>query len=196
MMQTWGVPSILLHSKAYEYAKILADKGERVVDLAFADGFALEDHIVKAMALGSPFVKLICMGRATMTPGFLGTNIEGVINPSRREKIHGNWDKLPPSVTAVGVYPEEIFAGYFDVKKLVGEEDIYKIPYGAIAFWTLPDKLAGGAQQLLAELRKFDIHSLSRSDISSGNRETERETGIPFITSVQDEEAKNILLTF
>jgi hypothetical protein len=195
MMQTWGVPSILLHSKAYEYAKILADRGEKVVDMAFAGGFAREDHIIKAMALGSPFVKLICMGRATMIPGFLGTNIEGVINPSRREKIHGNWDKLPPSVTAFGVYPEEIFAGYFDVKKIVGEDEIYKIPYGAIAFWTLADKLAGGIQQLLAGLRKFDIKALSRSDISSGNRETERETGIPFITDVQDAEAKKVILS-
>jgi len=98
-------------------------------------------------------------------------------------------------VTAFGVYPEEIFAGYFDVKKIVGEDEIYKIPYGAIAFWTLADKLAGGIQQLLAGLRKFDIKALSRSDISSGNRETERETGIPFITTVQDEEAKKVLLS-
>ncbi|UCC96155.1 MAG: FMN-binding glutamate synthase family protein, partial [Candidatus Omnitrophota bacterium] len=25
MMESWGVPSIILHAKAYEYAKILAD---------------------------------------------------------------------------------------------------------------------------------------------------------------------------
>ena len=29
MMQSWGVPSINLHSKAYEYASILAAKGRK-----------------------------------------------------------------------------------------------------------------------------------------------------------------------
>ena len=29
MMQTWGVPSIYLHAKTYEYAQRLADKGKR-----------------------------------------------------------------------------------------------------------------------------------------------------------------------
>ncbi|UCD33578.1 MAG: FMN-binding glutamate synthase family protein, partial [Desulfobacterales bacterium] len=48
MMQSWGVPSIFLHSKAYEYASMLAAKGEKVVDMSFAGGFALEDHIFKA----------------------------------------------------------------------------------------------------------------------------------------------------
>jgi len=84
MMQSWGVPSIFLHSKAYEYADILAAKGEKVVDMSFAGGFALEDHIFKALALGAPFTKLICMGRAIMIPGFVGANIEGVVNPKRR----------------------------------------------------------------------------------------------------------------
>jgi len=54
MMQSWGVPSINLHSKAYEYASILAAKGEKVVDMAFAGGFALEDSIFKGLALGAP----------------------------------------------------------------------------------------------------------------------------------------------
>lgn len=49
MMQTWGVPSILLHSKAYEYASILANKGQKVVDMAFAGGFAREDHVLKPL---------------------------------------------------------------------------------------------------------------------------------------------------
>ena len=52
MMQSWGVPSIFLHSKAYEYASILAARGEKVVDMSFAGGFALEDSIFKALALG------------------------------------------------------------------------------------------------------------------------------------------------
>jgi glutamate synthase domain-containing protein 2 len=193
MMETWGVPSILLHSKAYEYATILAAKGKKVVDMAFAGGFAREDHIFKALALGAPYTKIICMGRALMIPGFVGTNIQGALNPSIREKINGNWDKLPPSVAELGSSPEEIFAGYYDVQKKVGASEMKNIPLGAIAIWTLADKLAAGLQQLMAGARKFSLKEISRNDIVSANRETERETKIPFITDVLDESAKKIL---
>ncbi|RKL62451.1 FMN-binding glutamate synthase family protein [Thermoanaerobacteraceae bacterium SP2] len=193
MMETWGVPSILLHSKAYEYASILANKGKKVVDMAFAGGFAREDHIFKALALGAPFTKIVCMGRALMIPAFVGSNIEGVLHPERKAKVNGNWDVLPPTVSQLGLKAEEIFAGYHEVKRKVGEEEMKNIPYGAIAIWTLADKLAAGLQQLMAGARKFSLPAISREDIASANRETERETRIPFITDVKDDIALNIL---
>jgi hypothetical protein len=193
MMETWGVPSIFLHAKAYEYASILAGRGEKVVDLAFAGGLAREDHIFKALALGAPYTKLICMGRSLMIPGFLGANIEGVIKPETCGIVHGNWDKLPQSVAQFGRVPEEIFAGYYDVQEKIGADEMKNIPYGAIAIWTLADKLAAGLQQLLAGARKFSLAELSRSDLFSANRETERETQIPFMTDVLDNTAKRIL---
>ncbi|OIQ60412.1 hypothetical protein MOTE_08180 [Moorella thermoacetica] len=194
MMETWGVPSILLHSKAYEYAGLLAARGKKVVDMAFAGGLAREDHIFKALALGAPYVKLVCMGRALMIPGFVGSNIEGVLHPERRAKVNGNWDSLPKAVAELGTKAEEIFAGYYDVQKKVGAEEMKNIPYGAIAFWTLADKLTAGLQQLMAGARKFSLDQITRNDIASANRETEAETGIPFITDVQDELARKILL--
>jgi glutamate synthase domain-containing protein 2 len=193
MMQSWGVPSIFLHAKAYEYANLLAAKGEKVVDMSFAGGFALEDSIFKALALGAPFTKLVCMGRAIMIPGFVGANIEGVLNPERKEKLNGNWDNLPRTVSNVGSKAEDIFASYFDVQKKVGKKEMKNIPYGAIAFYTLADKLACGLQQLMAGARKFSLDQISREDIFSGNRETERETGIPHVSDVNDETAKKIL---
>lgn len=193
MMQSWGVPSINLHSKAHEYASILAAKGERVVDMSFAGGFALEDHIFKALALGAPFTKLICMGRAIMIPGFAGSNIEGVLRPERKEAVNGNWDKLPRTVSDIGGKAEEIFASYYDLQKKVGKKEMKNIPYGAIAFYTLADKLACGLQQLMAGARKFALNEVSRSDLFSGNRETARETGIPHVSDVNDETARNIL---
>ena len=193
MMQSWGVPSINLHSKAYEYASILAARGQRVVDLSFAGGFALEDSIFKGLALGAPYTKLICMGRALMVPGFLGANIEGALLPDRREKLNGNWASLPKSVTEIGSKVEEIFACYFDVEKKVGKDEMANIPYGAIALYTLTDKLACGLQQLMAGARKFSLDKISRSDLFSANRETERETGIPHVSEVNDETAKKIL---
>jgi len=193
MMESWGVPSILLHSKAYEYANLLKEKGENVPDLSFAGGFAREDHIFKALALGAPFTKIVCMGRALMIPGFLGSNIQGVLDPDKKIQVHGNWDKLPKTVSDIGVSAEEIFAGYYDVRKKVGKKEMSRIPYGAIAFWTMTDKLKAGLQQFMAGVRKFALPSLTRRDIASANRETERETGIEFITDALDRQAREIL---
>ena len=193
MMQSWGVPSINLHAKAYEYASILAAKGQNVVDLSLAGGFCLEDSIFKAMALGAPYTKLICMGRSLMIPGYLGANIEGVINPERKEELSGNWDNLPKSVSSLGATPEELFSCYFDVQKKIGKDEMKNIPYGAIAFWTLADKLGCGLQQLMAGARKFALEQISRNDLFSANRETERETGITHCADVNDEFAKKIL---
>jgi len=193
MMQSWGVPSINLHSKAYEYASILAAKGENVVDMSFAGGFALEDHIFKGLALGAPFTKLICMGRALMVPGFVGANIEGALFPEKRGTVNGHWSELPRTVQGIGNNAKEIFAGYFDVEKKVGLDEMKNIPYGAIGLYTLVDKLSCGLQQLLAGARKFSVRKIKRSDIFSGNRETARETGIPHVSDVNDESAKKIL---
>lgn len=193
MMETWGVPSIFLHSKAREYAEILDKKGEDLVDLAFAGGLAREDHVFKALALGAPYTKLICMGRALMIPGFLGSNIEGAMFPDRKGSLSAHWDKLPSSVLKVGSYPEEIFAGYYDVQNKVGEDAMKKIPFGALAMWTLSDKITGGLQQLMAGARKFSLSEISRDDLFSANREVEAVTGIPYITEALDDSAKQIL---
>ncbi len=193
MMQSWGVPSINLHSKAYEYASILAAQGARVVDLSFAGGFALEDSIFKALALGAPYTKMVCMGRAVMIPGYLGANIEGALHPERKEAVSGNWERLPKTVADLGATPDEIFACYFDIQKKIGKDEMKKIPYGAMAFWTMADKLSCGLQQLMAGARKFSLNQLTRGDIFSANRETAKETGITHCSDVNDELAKKIL---
>ena len=195
MMQSWGVPSVILHSKAYEYASMLAASGKKVTDLSFAGGFALEDSIFKGLALGAPYTKLICMGRSIMIPGFAGSNIEGALFPERRAAVNGNWDKLPKTVTEIGTKAEEIFAGYYDIQHKLGADEMKNIPYGAMAMWTMADKLAAGLQQLLAGSRKFSLCDIARNDIASGNRETEAETGITFIGDAGDETAKKILMS-
>ncbi|OKY78961.1 MAG: Glutamate synthase domain 2 and ferredoxin domain [Candidatus Methanohalarchaeum thermophilum] len=193
MMDHWGVPSMVLHDKAYKYSKILEEEGFDVPDLSFAGGFAREDHLFKALALGSPYVKTICMGRALMVPGFVGANIEGVFNPGRKEELNGNWDELPRSVKEVGEKPEEIFSGWYDVKDKVGEDEMENIPFGAVALWNLVNKLGTGLKQFMAGARKFNIESIDRGDLMSANKKTENLTGIPFMSDSYDEEAKDIL---
>lgn len=195
MMETWGVPSLHLHAKAYEYAKVLADNGEHVVDMSFAGGLVREDHIFKALALGAPFTKLICMGRSLMIPAYLGANIEGVLNPDKKDLLNGHWEKLPPTVTENGITPQEIFSGYYDVQKKVGKDEMKNIPLGAIAAWTAADKLAAGLQQLMAGARKFNLSEISRDEIWAANRETEAETGLSYITDADNDKALKILNT-
>ncbi len=193
MMDHWGVPSLPLHAKAYDYCRILAQRGITPPDISLAGGFAREDHLFKALTLGAPFTKLVCMGRAPMIPGFLGSNIEGVLRPERRAAVNGNWDQLPSTVKALGKAPEAIFSGWEAVRQKVGEEAMAEIPFGAVAMYGYADKLACGLQQFMAGARKFSIDQLSRGDLMSANRETADVTGIPYMTDAQDELAMAVL---
>jgi hypothetical protein len=193
MMDHWGVPSLALHAKTYEYCTILEKSGLKVPDISLAGGFAREDHIFKAIALGAPYNKLVCMGRAPMIPGYLGSNIEGVIHPDRKQRVNGHWDALPKNVLEVGKHPEEIFAAWEMVKAKVGADEMDNIPFGAIAMYGYCDKLAAGLQQFMAGARKFNLSEITRSDLMAANRETAEETGIPYMTDAQDDAAKAIL---
>jgi hypothetical protein len=194
MMQHWGIPSLPLHAKTYEYCKILENKGIRVPDISFAGGFAREDHLFKALSLGAPFAKMVCLGRAPMIAGFLGSNIEATFYPERKVELNGHWEKLPPTVTEYGIYPEEIFTEWETVKNKVGADEMKNIPFGAVAMMGYADKLGAGLQQFMAGARKFNLGELSRSDLISSNRETAEIANIPFMTDALDEEAKAVLL--
>jgi glutamate synthase domain-containing protein 2 len=183
MMEEWGIPSLYLHSAAREYASILESRGGRVPDLAFAGGFSSEDGIFKALALGAPYTKAVCMGRALMIPGMVGKNIARWIK-------EGN---LPKGVADFGQTPEEIFVNYERVKNIVGAEEIKNIPLGAIGIYSYADKLKVGLQQLMAGARCFNIGVISRKDIMSLTEECARVTGIPYLMECCREEALKIL---
>jgi glutamate synthase domain-containing protein 2 len=193
MMQHWGVPSLHLHAKTYEYCKVLADRGIQPPDISLAGGFAREDHIFKALALGAPYTKLVCLGRAPMIAGFLGANIEGVFKPDKRSELHGHWEQLPLNVKMVGSYPEEIFAGWEAVRNKVGDNEMKHIPFGAVAMCGYVDKLSCGLQQFMAGARRFKLSEIRRADLMAGNRETAEVTGVPFMTDALHEEAMAVL---
>ena len=157
MMEEWGMPTLYLHSAAYEFASILAKKGKRVPDLAFAGGFSSEDGVFKALALGAPYVKAVCMGRALMIPGMVGKNIE-------------QWMKdgdMPKTVSQFGSTKEEIFVCYEQVKDLVGAGEIDNIPLGAIGIYSYSDKIKVGLQQLMAGARCFNTSVITRGELMS-----------------------------
>jgi len=64
MMEEWGMPSIYLHSRRRNSRQLAARaSGCRTWPSA---RFSAEDHIFKALSLGAPFCKAVCMGRAMM----------------------------------------------------------------------------------------------------------------------------------
>ncbi len=193
MMEHWGVPSLPLHAKTYEYCKLLESRGIAVPDISLAGGFAREDHVFKAMALCAPFTKLVCMGRAPMIPGYLGSNIQGVFQPEKRAALNGHWETLPASVSKFGRCPEEIFAEWEAVKAKVGADEMKNIPFGAIAMYGYADKLACGMQQFMAGARKFKLSEITRRELLANNEETAEVTGLPYVTEAADEKALEIL---
>ena len=183
MMEEWGMPSLYLHSAACEFCRKLADKGERVPDLAFAGAFSSEDGVFKALALGAPFSKAVCMGRALMIPGMVGKNIQQWLRDG----------KLPSTVSQFGSTPEEIFVNYEDVLNIVGKNEIEKIPLGAIGIFSYVEKIKVGLQQLMAGVRCFSVPAITRQELMSLTEECAKVTGIPYLMDAYREEAMQIL---
>jgi glutamate synthase domain-containing protein 2 len=183
MMEEWGVPSIYLHSAAVEFADKLAAKGERVPDLAFAGGFSTEDHVFKCLALGAPYVKAVCMGRALMIPGMVGKNTHNWMN-------NGG---LPPTISQHGKKAEEIFVCWEEVLDIVGKDEMEKIPWGAVGIYSYGQKLKVGLQQLMAGARCFSVPAITRRELMSLTRECAEVTGIPYVMDAYREEAEAIL---
>jgi len=183
MMEEWGVPAIYLHSAAAQFADKLAAKGQPVPDMAFAGGFSAEDHIFKCLALGAPYVRAVCMGRALMIPGMVGKNVTNWMN-------NGG---LPKNVAQYGSKVEEIFACYEQVAEIVGKHEMSKIPLGAIGIFSYAQKLSVGLQQLMAGARCFSVPSITRKEIFSLTRECAEVTGIPYVMDAYREEAEAIL---
>ncbi|MFP4429565.1 MAG: glutamate synthase-related protein [Desulfovermiculus sp.] len=184
MMSEWGVPALYLHSMTYELCHRLAEKGHWVPDIAFAGGFSSEDHIFKALALGAPYCKAVCMGRALMIPGMVGKNI-------------GRWLKgedggLPKSVAQFGSTAEEIFLCYEEVKHMYGAE-VETMPLGALGIYSASEKLRIGLQQIMAGARKWRVDLISRKDLACLTREATDVTGIPYIMDAYREDALRII---
>jgi len=184
MMAEWGIPAIYLHSMAYELTRRLAQKGAWVPDLAFAGGFSSEDHIFKALALGAPYCKAVCMGRALMIPGMVGKNID--------RWLKGEDGGLPPTVSAFGTTKEEIFVCYEELKAKYGKA-IKDIPLGAVGVYSASEKLRVGLQQLMAGARKWRTHLICRDDLACLTEESATVTGIPYIMEAYKEEALAII---
>ena len=188
MMEEWGVPTFYLQSMAYMCAKRLATRGVWIPDLAMAGGFSTEDHVFKVLAMGAPYFKAVCMGRGLMIPGFVGDNIEAVL----QGKPDRNWKELPSTVTQFGSSPEQLFSTYSALQDRYGK-DIDQIPLGAIGVYTFVDKLRTGLTQFMAGARSFRLDSVNRADVAALTEDAAKVSGVTYIMDAFREEAESIL---
>jgi hypothetical protein len=180
MMNEWGIPTVYLESLLYKFLKRLDEKGEFVPSCAIAGGIALEDHIFKAIALGAPYVKAICMGRATLTAAMVG-------------KTHGQLMK--ETYSDGKEYQEALlrtFIGAEQLKEKYGD-DFERIPPAAIGIYTYYERLATGLRQLMAGERKFALKYIDRNDIMTLTREAADVSGISYLMEADTEEVEKIL---
>jgi glutamate synthase domain-containing protein 2 len=182
MMEEWGIPTFYLQSLTYEFCEKLAKRGMRIPDLAIAGGFSMEDHIFKVLAMGAPYVKAVCIGRAMMIPGMVGKNI-------------GLWlqgNDLPTTVSRYGRSPKEIFVCYDELAEKYGKR-MGEIPLGAVGIYSFTQKLRVGLQQLMAGSRNFRLATISRRDLMCLTEEAARVSGIPYLMQAYREEAETVL---
>ncbi|MCF6156633.1 MAG: FMN-binding glutamate synthase family protein [Candidatus Brocadia sp.] len=183
MMNEWGVPTLYIASLTYNYVHKLASKGQYVPDIILAGGFAFEDDIFKAMALGAPYVKAVGMARPPLCAAHVGKLIAEQIKKNSVDK----------TVEPYGKTLEEIFVLASRVKKLFGANG-REVPPGAIGVYSYYQRLSQGLRQLMCGARKFALEYLTRDDIVTLTREATEVTGIKYIMDADREEAERILM--
>lgn len=183
MMNEWGVPTLYIASLTYNYVHKLASKGQYVPDIILAGGFAFEDDIFKAMALGAPYVKAVGMARSPLCAAHVGKLIA--------EQIKKN--DIDKTIEPYGKTMEEIFVLASRAKRLFGTNG-REVPPGAIGVYSYYQRLSQGLRQLMCGTRKFALEYLTRDDIVTLTREAAEVTGIKYIMDADIEEAEQILM--
>jgi len=181
MMNEWGIPTVYLECLAYQMYDKLAERGAYLPSLAVAGGISLEDHIFKALALGSPYVKAICLGRALMTAAMVGKT-NGKLTAEKMDLEGRPFEEGILGLFAVGAFLKERFG-----------DDFMKLPAGAIGVYSYVDRLKQGLQQLMAGARKFALQYIDRNDIVSLTREAADVSGIPYVMECDQKEIDAIL---
>ncbi|MDL1988275.1 MAG: FMN-binding glutamate synthase family protein [Deltaproteobacteria bacterium] len=181
MMNEWGIPTVQLECLAYQMCRRLASKGAYIPPIAIAGGLSLEDHLFKAIALGAPYVKAICLGRAILTAAMVG-------------KTHGKLmaEKMELEGEDVAEGYLRLFAVGAELRERYGK-DFSNLPAGAIGLYSYIDRLKQGLQQFMAGARKFALKYIDRNDIVALTKDSAEISGISYVMDSDAEEVDKIL---
>ena len=182
MMNEWGIPTLYIAALTYNYIHKLASKGQYVPDVILAGGFAFEDDIFKAFALGAPYVKAVGMARSPLCAAHVGKLVAEQINKNAVDK----------TIEPYGKTIDEVFVLASRAKRLFGASG-KEVPLGAIGVYSYYQRLSQGLRQLMCGSRKFALEYLTRNDIVTLTRDAAEVTGIRYIMDADSEEVEQIL---
>ena len=182
MMNEWGIPVVEIHSLVYQYYKTLQAKKCFLPDLAFAGGFTFEDQMLKGLALGAPFTKLIGYARAPLAAAMVAKNIGKSIEAQN----------LPIYIQRFGMGVDEVFVTAHELREELGDR-FKKLPVGAIGVYTYNQRLAQGMRQFMAGARKFAMKYITRDDIAAITLDAARISGVPYVMDIDKKEVEAML---
>lgn len=163
MMNEWSYPTIVLEKKVVEICKRLEKEGFTLPAITITGGFASEDQVFKALALGEGYITSVGLCRAAMAAAMTGKKIG--------EEIKSG--KVPEIFRSFGKSVEEIFSDLPDLCAIYGKEAMMFSP-GAIGVFSYLNKIGFGVQHFAALNRKFDIKLLNAEDLIPLTEEAEK----------------------
>ena len=167
MMNEWSHPTIDLIKIVNRLVGELREENLWIPEIAIAGGIAMEDTMFKALALGTPNIKLVGIGRAAMAAAVTGKNIGELIEN----------DATPASYKAFGDTADTIFKDANYIKSIYKETG-KPISYGAIGLYSYLSRLSFGLKLLMALNRKFSLKYIHQSDVIPLTKEA-REYTLP-----------------
>jgi hypothetical protein len=168
MMNEWGIPTVPLESSVWRLMHGLAEKGHRLPQVAMAGGFVMEDHVLKGLALGSPYVGLIALGRSAMAAATVGRNVGDALRSG----------SVPRDFARFGSTVEDVF-GDLRLLELAYGSEAKQIPTGALGLYSYLNRVSVGLRQLMALNRKFALKHIEREDIVPLTEHAAKVTGLP-----------------
>ena len=154
MMNEWGLPTVPLESTVCGIARRLRREGLELPSMVITGGFATEDQVFKALALGAPCFQAVGLCRAAMAAANSAKKVGELIEA-------GN---IPAYLQKYGDSKETLFADLPDLRHLYGKE-AESFPAGAIGVFSYLNRIAMGLRHFAALNRKFDVNLLGPDDL-------------------------------
>ncbi len=154
MMNEWCLPTCVMQSFLNEIMTRMKKEGLYLPHISVTGGFASEDQVFKALALGAPYLNTVGLCRASMAAAMSAKKVGELLE-------RGN---LPAELKRFGSTKNEIFPELRKLRDIYGKE-ADKFSTGAVGVFSYLRKIAFGIRHFAALNRKFDLKYIERNDI-------------------------------
>lgn len=154
MMNEWGYPAVLIEAALLPVCKQLDKEGVKLPAITITGGFATEDQVYKALALGAPYIQYVGLCRSSMAAAMNGKKIGELLESG----------KAPAHISKYGSTKDEVFVDLPELRGLYGDA-ADEFSTGAIGVYSYLKRIAFGLQHFAALNRKFDINLADQSDL-------------------------------